>query len=127
MKPIKIKIMVELENELIINVVSNAVASSHWYDTTATNMLDTIAMYDGDTLAEQICNALFDDIDIPVYIKSGDHMPKKLSSKGLNYKLQCLYNSDEFKWAIVAEMSGDGDTTSSDIVFQYMCFGEVIF
>ena len=129
MKNITIKVNVELDNKILLNVITSAVeqGSTYWLDTSSPKMLDVLSRADGDTLAETMFNALMDDIDIPLQNINGDKFHMKLSSRGLNYRLQLLYNSEAHRWAIVNEMKDEGDLTSSDIVFQYMCFGEIIY
>lgn len=42
-------------------------------------------------------------------------------------RLQKLYDDTGYRWALENELNEEGDATSSDVVFQYMVLGEVVF
>lgn len=49
-----------------------------------------------------------------------------LSNATLQERIDKLANSDD-SWALTNELDENGDASSSDVVFQYMVMGEVVF
>ena len=50
-----------------------------------------------------------------------------LSLKTMEERLEKLRADESYKWALEAEEEENGDAESSDIVFQYLVMGEVVY
>lgn len=50
-----------------------------------------------------------------------------ISASTMQERLQKLAEDDDYNWALDRELKEDGDAESSDVVFQYLAFGEVLF
>ena len=50
-----------------------------------------------------------------------------ISSKTMQERFQVLFNDLDSSWALSNELEGNGDASSSDIIFQFMVMGEVVF
>jgi hypothetical protein len=42
-------------------------------------------------------------------------------------RLDNLFKDKDYKWALFAELDEEGDAISSDVVFQYLTMGEVVY
>ena len=68
------------------------------------------------------------NVDVPINdAEDEDEVLGYLSAKTLTERMQKLYENEASKWALMNELSQEGDGDSSDVVFQFMVMGEVIF
>lgn len=79
-------------------------------------------------IAVAIFKAAYDKgVDVPIHDKENpEEVLGTLSRSTMNARLQALINGPQ-KWALDNEMKENGDADSSDIVFQYLVMGEVVF
>ena len=49
------------------------------------------------------------------------------TAETIKQRLEELANDEGLSWALEAEIDEDGDAETSDVVFQYLLFGELIF
>jgi len=75
---------------------------------------------------------LFTILDIKVDIEincaeNNDKVLGILSAKTIKKRLQSLSHHDNYSRFLYAELNGEGDAESSDVIFQYLVLGEVIY
>jgi hypothetical protein len=49
------------------------------------------------------------------------------TAETIKQRLEELANDEGLSWALEAEIDEDGDAETSDVVFQYLLFGELVF
>lgn len=50
-----------------------------------------------------------------------------ISNKTMQQRLQLLSEDKGLKWCLDAELSGNGDAETSDVVFQFLAMGEYVY
>lgn len=50
-----------------------------------------------------------------------------ISNKTIQSRLRLLHDDDGLNWCLEAEVSGNGDAETSDVVFQFLAMGEYIY
>lgn len=75
---------------------------------------------------------LFTILDMKVDIEincaeNNDKVLGTLSAKTIKKRLQSLSNHDNYSRFLYEELNGEGDAESSDVIFQYLVLGEVIY
>lgn len=80
-------------------------------------------------ISSAILKAVLDHtLEIPIHdVENTDEVLGILSRKTLMDRMIKLSSSEDFKWALENEIEGIGDADSSDVVFQYIVMGEVIY
>ena len=80
-------------------------------------------------LSTAILKAVLDhNVEVPIGdAEDEDEVLGYLSNKTIQERLQALSEDDSLKWALDNELRNEGDADSSDVVFQYMVMGEVVF
>jgi len=80
-------------------------------------------------ISSAILKAVLDHtLEIPIHdSEDSEEVIGILSRKTLMSRIAELSSSEDFKWALENEIEGIGDADSSDVVFQYMVMGEVIY
>ena len=80
-------------------------------------------------LSTAILKAVLDhDVEVPINdAEDEDEVLGYFSKKTLQERIQKLSEDDSTKWALEKEIDGQGDADSSDVVFQYITMGEVVF
>lgn len=73
--------------------------------------------------------AVYDEaLDIDVHdVESTEDKIGTLSVRTMFERLDNLLKDDGYKWALLAEIDGESDAETSDIVFQYLTMGEVVY
>jgi hypothetical protein len=67
-------------------------------------------------------------VEVEVYdIEEDDHLLGVISAKTIQQRLDALAMSNDYSWALDAELDDEGDAESSDVIFQYLVIGEVWF
>ena len=59
--------------------------------------------------------------------ENNDKVIGTISAKTFKKRLQSLSNHDNYSRFLYAELNGEGDAESSDVIFQYLVLGEVIY
>lgn len=80
-------------------------------------------------LSTAILKAILDhDVDVPINdVENEDEVLGIISKKTIEERLIKLSSSETCKWALEVELDEQGDADSSDVVFQYLTMGEVVF
>jgi len=80
-------------------------------------------------LSTAILKAVLDhNVEVPISdAEDEDEVLGYISKKTIQERIQKLSEDDSSKWALEREIRGEGDADSSDVVFQYLAMGEVVF
>ena len=79
-------------------------------------------------ISEALFSAVYDhDVDIDIHdLEESEKVIGTISMTTMNERIQkCA--TDDNSWAILNEINENGDATSSDVIFQYIVMGEVVF
>lgn len=80
-------------------------------------------------LSSAFSKAVLDhNVRVPIHdAEDEDELLGYISASTIQDRLQKLSEDKDYNWALERELNEDGDAESSDVVFQYLAFGEVIF
>lgn len=129
-----VRTTIEIERGILENVFITAVegGSNYWYflSDEAVSIIRSVVPHDEDPyLASAFFKAVFDKgAVVPINdAENEEEVLGEISFATFQERLQKLQDDKGCNWALKNEINGDGDATSSDVVFQYLSFGEVIF
>jgi hypothetical protein len=124
----------KVNRHIIENVITTALegGSNYWYylPTTSVKMIRAAVSREEDAyLSSAFTTALLDrNVSIPICdAENYDDEIGVASIVTLEHRLEKLANDEAYNWAFKAEMNEEGDAESSDIWFQYIVLGEVIY
>jgi hypothetical protein len=130
----EIKIETIVPREVLENVCVTALegGSNYWYylsDDAVRLIRKAVPKNEDPYLSTAILKAILDhDVEVPINdAEDEDEVLGHISKKTIQERIQKLSNDDSSKWALEREMKGEGDADSSDVVFQYIAMGEVVF
>jgi hypothetical protein len=130
----EIKIETIVPREVLENVCVTALegGSNYWYflsDDAIKLIRRAVPKNEDAYLSVAILKAVLDhDVEVPINdAEDEDEVLGYFSKKTLQERLQKLSQDDSSKWALETEIRGEGDADSSDVVFQYITMGEVVF
>jgi hypothetical protein len=130
----EIKIETIVPREVLENVCVTALegGSNYWYylsDDAVKLIRKAVPKSEDLYLSTAILKAVLDhDVEVPINdAEDEDEVLGHISKKTIQERIQKLSNDDSSKWALEREMKGEGDADSSDVVFQYIAMGEVVF
>jgi len=79
-------------------------------------------------LSIAILKAIEKGIEVPIHdIEDIDSLLGELSMDNIATRLQKLYDDTNYSQSLDLEIAEMGDASSSDVVFQYLVMGEVVF
>ena len=120
--------------EVLENVFVTALegGSNYWYcldRKTLKIVRSAVPANEDGCLSTAILTAVLDhNIEIPVHdVENEDEILGYISKKTIQDRIQKLSSSKELSWALRLEMDYAGDADSSDVVFQFIVMGEVMF
>jgi hypothetical protein len=127
------KLEIELDREVLEDIFVTALegGSNYWYhisEDTYKKIRKAVSKKDEPYLAVAVLTAVLDH-GVEVTIHDAENEEDEvgwISKETMQERLQDLYNSDE-RWALEAHMNEEGDSSSADIVFQYIVIGEAIY
>jgi hypothetical protein len=129
----EIKIETIVSREILENVCITSLegGSNYWYylSSNAIKIIRNAVPKSVDSyLSTAILKAVLDhNVEVPINdVEDEEEIIGYLSAKTLQERIQALANSDD-SWALHNELKEEGDASSSDIVFQYMVLGEVVY
>ena len=129
----EIKIETIVPREVLENICVTALegGSNYWYylSSDALKLIRGAVPKSVDSyLSTAILKAVLDhNIEVPINdAEDEDEVIGYLSAKTLQDRIQALAKSDD-SWALHNELREEGDASSSDIVFQYMVLGEIVY
>lgn len=123
-----------LSRQTIEDVCVTAIegGSNYWYllSPEAVRIIRSVVPKEDDPyLSTAFVKAVLDhNVGVPINdVENEDDVIGLVSKATLGGRLQKLYESDNYRWALEQEMKGEGDADTSDIIFQYMAMGEVVY
>jgi len=130
----EIKIETIVPREVLENVCVTALegGSNYWYylsEGAVKQIRKAVPKNEDPYLSTAILKAILDhDVDVAISdAEDEDEVLGYISKKTIQERLQKLSQDDSSKWALEREIRGEGDADSSDVVFQYLAMGEVVF
>jgi hypothetical protein len=127
---IKTNISRETLEDIIVTALEGG--SNSWYylsDRVLEITKAAVPEYLNMSLSTAIAAAILDH-GVTIPINDYENIEEELGEVSLSTmgaRLQKLSDDVAYSYALREEMSGNGDSATSDIVFQYMCLGEVMF
>jgi len=122
-----IEVITRVPREVLENIFVTAIegGSSYWVEIPE-NEIEVVYANStkGKAFSERLLEAVYDNgIDINIYdVENPDDILGTLSRSTMQQRLSACPN-----WALRLEMDEQGDADSSDVVFQCLTMGEVIF
>lgn len=123
-----------IPREVIENVFVTAIegGSNYWYylsDDAINSIRKAVPKSEDPHLSTAIVKAILDHgVIVPINdADNEDDIVGFISRETMQERLQKLLQDDNYKLALEAELSENGDADTSDVVFQFMAMGEVIF
>lgn len=130
----EIKIETIVPREVLENVCVTALegGSNYWYylsEGAVRLIRNAVPKNEDPYLSTAILKAILDhNVEVPISdAEDEDEVLGYISKKTIQERIQKLSNDDSSKWALEREIRGEGDADSSDVVFQYLAMGEVVF
>lgn len=130
----EIKIETIVPREVLENVCVTALegGSNYWYylsEGAVKLIRKAVPKNEDPYLSTAILKAILDhDVEVPISdAEDEDEVLGYISKKTIQERIQKLSQDDSSKWALEREIRGEGDADSSDVVFQYLAMGEVVF
>lgn len=131
---ITITINKEVSREILENIFVTALegGSNYWYHLSedAVKLIRSVVSKEKNPcLSTAILEAILDhNVEIPINdAEDEEEILGVLSKKIIQERLQNLANSSDY-WALERELAEDGmDAESSDVVFQHLVMGEIVF
>ena len=128
------KIETIVPREVLENVCVTALegGSNYWYylsDGAVKLIRKAVPKNEDPYLSTAILKAVLDhNVEVPISdAEDEDEVLGYISKKTIQERIQKLSEDDSSKWALEREIRGEGDADSSDVVFQWMAMGEVVF
>lgn len=130
----RIKIEKEIPRQVLEDIFVTAIegGSNYWYflsDEAVAKIRKAVSVESEPYLSIAISKAILDfGVDVPINdAENEDEVLGTISKTTMQDRLQLLSDDAHYKYALESELNEEGDADSSDIVFQYLSFGEVIF
>jgi hypothetical protein len=124
----------DVPREVLENVFVTALegGSNYWYflsEEAISLIRKAVPRSDERYISIAMFKAIIDHgVDVPVNdSENEDDVLGVASKKTMGERLQKLYNNEGCKWALETELKEEGDADSSDVVFQFIVMGEVVF
>jgi hypothetical protein len=130
----RIKIEKEIPRQVLKDIFVTAIegGSNYWYflsDDAIAKIRKAVSVESEPYLSIAISKAILDfGVDVPINdAENEDEVLGTISKTTMQDRLQLLSDDAQYKYALESELNEEGDEDSSDIVFQYLSFGKVIF
>jgi hypothetical protein len=130
----KVSINIELTREVLEDIFVTALegGSNYWYLIGAEAIKKVRAVVPDRSIpfSQALFSAVYDhNIDVEIHDieeEEDEEAVGTISMSTMNERLQkCA--TDDNSWAILNEINENGDATSSDVIFQYIALGEVVY
>lgn len=123
----------KINRDVLENVFVTALegGSNYWYYL-SDDAVNIIRSYVPSGVEKCLSVAIFMAIELGAEVPINDAQDEdevlgELSMQNIATRLQKLYDDDTYSSSLDLEIRGDGDAYSSDVVFQYLVMGEVVF
>lgn len=130
----RIKIEKEIPRQVLEDIFVTAIegGSNYWYflsDDAIAKIRKAVSVESEPYLSIAISKAILDfGVNVPINdADNEDEVLGTISKETMQDRLQLLSDDAQYKYALESELNEEGDAYSSDIVFQYLSFGKVIF
>jgi len=130
----EIKIEKIVSRDVLENIIVTALegGSNYWYwlsKKTINKVRRAVSSDEEPYFAVAMLKAVLDhDIEVEINdIENIEDVLGVISKAKMQIRLQELSNDNGYNWALEQEIQGNGDAESSDVVFQYITMGEVVF
>lgn len=124
----------DISREILENIFVTALegGSNYWYFINEENhekMRNAVPPEKERAFSVALFKAVYDEaLDIDVHdVENTDDKVGTLSIRSMFERLSNLMKDENYKWALFAEIDEQGDAETSDIVFQYLTMGEVVY
>jgi hypothetical protein len=122
------------KREMLENIFVTAIegGSNYWYfinDENHEKIRRAVPVEKERAFSVALFKAVYDEaFDIDVHdIEDTDEKVGTLSIRSMFERLENLLLDESYRWALLAELDDNGDAESSDVVFQYLTMGEVVY
>lgn len=128
-----IEVKRKISREVLENVFVTAIegGSNYWYflrDDTIAVIRSYVPKELDPCISTAILKALEKGLVIEIHdAEDEDSLVGELNIDTFATRLQKLYDDTNYSSALALEIEGNGDAYSSDVVFQYLAMGEVIY
>ena len=80
-------------------------------------------------LASAMLKAILDhDVEVPINdVEDTEDILGYMTRDNIQHRLEKLYEDDAYNYVLSVELDGFGDADTSDIIFQYLLFGDVVY
>jgi len=124
----------KINRQVIEDVITTALegGSNYWYylPTSSVKAIRNAVSRDEEPCLSSAFSKALLDRNVPIIITDAEDPAEEIgvaSISTLEQRLGKLANDESYNWAFKAEMNEEGDAESSDIWFQYIVLGEVIY
>lgn len=124
----------KISRDVLENVFVTALegGSNHWYylsDDAIKLIRDAVPKSEEPFMSIAVLKAVLDHgVEVPINDNENHaYVFGYISTASMQSRLQKLSEDAGLKWALDAEIDGNGDAESSDVVFQYLTMGKYIF
>jgi hypothetical protein len=132
-KTMKITIKTEVTREVLESIFITALegGSNYWYylSDRAIDLINEAVPRDGvKALSERLFEAVYDKgVVVPIHDieNTDDDAIGELNRETFQERMDLC--SEKNPWSIMSELNEEGDASSSDVVFQYLALGELIY
>jgi hypothetical protein len=128
----KVSINIELTREVLEDIFVTALegGSNYWYliESEAIKKVREVVPDRSIPFSQALFYAVYDhNVDVDIHdIEEPEEAVGTISMTTMSERLQkCA--TDDNSWAILNEINEHGDATSSDVIFQYIVLGEVVY
>lgn len=125
---------IDISREILENIFVTAIegGSNYWYYIDEHNhekMRSVVPLTREKVFSVALFMAVYDEaMDIDVHdVEDPEEKVGTLSIRTMFQRLDDLLKDDDYKWALLAEIDEQGDAETSDVVFQYLTMGEVVY
>lgn len=130
----KFTIRQEIPRSVLENVFVTAIegGSNYWYylSNSAVKLIrEAVPKEQEPYLAVAMLKAVLDhNVIVPINDAEDElEVVGHISNKTIQDRLQKLYKDEGLKWCLEAELLGNGDAETSDVVFQFLTMGEYTY
>jgi len=123
-----------ITREILENIFVTAIegGSNYWYFINEENhekIRRAVPSEKEQCFSVALFRAVYDEaLDIDVHdIEDTEEKIGTLSIRSMFERLDNLFKDEGYRWALFAELDEEGDAISSDVVFQYLTMGEVVY
>jgi hypothetical protein len=129
----KIELKRTIDRDLLENIFVTALegGSNYWYHL-SDEAVDIIRKHVPSGADKCLSTAILKAIEFGAVVpindaENEDEVLGELSMSSIATMLQKLYDDTNYSSSLDLEIQGNGDAYSSDVVFQYLVMGEVVF